>query len=235
MIKARNPNLDILLLAVDRLVELTDEIVFLGGCTTGLLITDPAAPPVRETRDVDVIVEVASYVEYNQLSKKLREKQFREDQSEDAPLCRWVTEDVVLDVMPTDSDILGFTNTWYRDAMNTAVEYELSNEKKIRVVTAPYFLATKIEAFEGRGKGDYLLSHDLEDLVAVIDGRVELIDEINEAEKELKEFLIDKIKSLYNNARFIESLPGKLPGDKASQERLPIIEERIKKIASIKI
>src|SRR5216684_8355014 len=37
-----------------RLKGLLPEIVFVGGCTTGLLITDPAASPVRVTDDVDV-------------------------------------------------------------------------------------------------------------------------------------------------------------------------------------
>lgn len=72
MTKERNPNLDILMLTVDQLGPLSDEMVFVGGCTTGLLISDPGAPPVRETRDVDVIVEVSSYAEYNQLAVKVK-------------------------------------------------------------------------------------------------------------------------------------------------------------------
>lgn len=72
MTKERNPNLDILMLAVEKLGELCDEMVFLGGSTTGLLITDQASPPVRETKDVDVIVEVVTLAEYYKLSKKLR-------------------------------------------------------------------------------------------------------------------------------------------------------------------
>ena len=47
-------------MAVDRFGPVADEMVFLGGCATGLLITDPAAPSVRVTMDVDVITEVAS-------------------------------------------------------------------------------------------------------------------------------------------------------------------------------
>ena len=232
MVKEWNPNLEILMLAVDRLGEVTDEIVFLGGCATGLLITDQAAPPVRETKDVDVIVEVATLAEYYRLSEKLRTLGFNEDQSEDAPLCRWILDDVILDVMPTDEKILGFSNQWYKDAMTTAVEYKLPNEKVIKVVTSPYFLATKIEAFEGRGKGDYLLSHDLEDVVSVIDGRPEIIDEVLNTDKNLKQYLIEKLKALHSEPRFIEALPGKLPGDESSQARIPIIIERLEKIIS---
>ena len=233
MAKERNPNLDLLMLVVDRLGMLSDQMVYLGGCATGLLITDPAAPPVRETKDVDVIVEVSSHAEYYKLSKKLRTAGFREDQSEGAPLCRWIMENVILDVMPTDSKILGFSNYWYPAAMKESDEIVLPDGKKINMVTAPYFLATKLEAFEGRGRGDYLLSHDLEDLISVIDGRPGIVQEVRESDPELKNYLSEKIHELINNPRFVEALPGKVPGDNASQARLPIIHERLKAIVEI--
>lgn len=233
MTRVSDPNLDIVMLAVEQLGELTDEMVFLGGSVTGLLITDQAAPPVRETRDIDVIVEVSSLIEYHKISKKLRAIGFREDQSEDAPICRWLSERVILDVMPTDSSILGFSNRWYEAAMNDAVQFELPNGKVIRLVTAPYFLATKLEAFEGRGKDDYLASHDMEDLISVIDGRPEVIDEVLNTDEELKRYFIEKFSALLKAPRFLEALPGMLPGDESSQARIPIILKRMKNITSI--
>jgi hypothetical protein len=80
-----------------RLKPLLPEIVFVGGCTTGLLISDPAASPVRATDDVDVIVEVASYAEYARFSKRLRNLGFSEDSSEGAPICRWLIDQMKLD------------------------------------------------------------------------------------------------------------------------------------------
>jgi len=230
MTKERNPNLDTLLLAVEKLGELCDEMVFLGGCTTGLLITDQASPPVRETKDIDVIVEVTTRAEYYKLSESLRELGFKEDQSEGAPLCRWVMEGVILDVMPTDSEILGFSNIWYATAMKEAVEIYLPNAKRIKVVTAPYFLATKLEAFAGRGNGDYLLSHDLEDLISVVDGRPEIIEEVRQTNEDVKTYLSEKFKLLLDDSRFVEALPGKVPGDESSQSRIPIIIERLEKL-----
>ena len=97
MARAQNPNLEILMFTVDSLGELADAMVFLGGCSTGLLITDAAAPPIRVTRDVDAIVEVLSLQGYYQFSTKLRAKGFREDTSDGAPLCRWLRDDVILD------------------------------------------------------------------------------------------------------------------------------------------
>ena len=96
--------------------SLRDQMVFLGGCATGLLITDPAAPPVRATTDVDVIVEVASLTEYRRITASLRELQFSEDRSQQAPICRWAGHGVLLDVMPTNPDILGFSSEWYERA-----------------------------------------------------------------------------------------------------------------------
>ena len=225
MKKARNPNLDILILAVEKLEELSDKVVFLGGCTTGLLITDQAAPPVRETIDVDVIIEVSSYFEYNKIAELLRQKGFREDQSDGSPVCRWLNEGLILDVMPTDSSILGFSNHWYKAAMDNAEEYQLRNKKIIRVVTAPYFLATKIEAFEGRGKGDYLLSHDLEDIIAVIDGRPTIADELLEADINIKSYLAEKFNKFLNDQRFIEALPERVPTFTSHERRQDILQD----------
>lgn len=232
MASTKNPNLDLLLLAVDRLADLADELVFLGGCATGLLITDPAAPPLRVTRDVDAIVHVASRADYYQLCRKLRARGFREDMSDEAPLCRWIAENVVLDVMPTDSRILGFSNKWYATAIENSEERRLSNGRCIRMVSAPYFLATKLEAFDGRGRGDYLASHDIEDIVAVLDGRREIVQEIERAPPALVKELSDRFQKLSKERRFIDAVSGHMPTDGASQARVSTILETIKNIAS---
>jgi hypothetical protein len=84
--------------------------VFVGGCTTALLITDTAAAEVRPTYDVDAIAEITSYSEYEKFSERLRQSGFEADQSEGAPICRWVHEHIRLDLMPIDEKILGFSN-----------------------------------------------------------------------------------------------------------------------------
>lgn len=80
------------------------------------------------------------------------------------PTCRWVKGETVLDMMPLDEKVLGFTNKWYQPAIEAAEEREILPAVVIRVISSPYFCATKFEAFEGRGAGDYLASHDLEDI-----------------------------------------------------------------------
>jgi len=233
-VRKQNPNIEILELAVKQLGSLIDEMVFLGGCATGLLITDSAAPPIRMTNDVDTIVQVSSLSEYHQLSEKLRNRGFKEDVSDGAPLCRWINESVVLDVMPTDSKILGFGNCWYESAIKNADIVTLLSAQKIKLVSAPYFLITKLEAFDGRGNGDYQLSHDMEDIVAVLDGRPELPEEIGRIDSTMASELAMRFAQLLKTEQFINALPGHLPGDQASQARIPIIINRIQKIAEVR-
>jgi predicted nucleotidyltransferase len=227
----RSSAIDWVRIVAERLGDLREQMAFLGGATVGLLITDPAAAAVRPTKDVDVIVEVGSWGEYAPLQDRLREQGFVEGTEEGAPLCRWEIEGIKVDIMPTCEKILGFSNRWYSPAMQTAQRHQLSDAVAIRLVTAPYFIATKLEAFQGRGQGDYQLSHDLEDLIAVVDGRPELVREIEQAEPDLREYLRDGIGKLLDDVSFREALPGHLPGDAASQQRLPSVLERLERIS----
>ncbi len=229
-----NPNLEMLRIAVNNLGDLADEMIFVGGCTTGLLITDEGAAEVRATDDVDSIIEVTSYGQYNTFAEKLKKIDFREDTRDGAPVCRWIKGETVLDVMPLDEKVLGFTNIWYEPAIDQAEEREiLPGKTMIKVISAPYFCATKLEAFEGRGAGDYLASHDLEDIITVIDGRAEIIKEISRAPEDVRNYISDKIRGLLNNRQFLDALPGYLLPDEASQGRLGILTERLTQIAEM--
>ncbi len=227
-IRSENPNLNQLMAAATKLKPLLDQIVFVGGCVTGLLVTDPAAAPVRATLDVDVIVEAASYVKYTLLEKRLRQLGFHESRKEGAPVCRWVNGDLLLDFMPVDPSILGFSNRWYHPTLSNAEMIKIGNHE-IRVITAPYFLATKLEAFQGRGMNDFS-SHDLEDIVSVIDGRPELVDEVHLAPADLQKYLSDEFRTLLSNRDFLEALPGHLLFDAASQQRAGLILRRMKQM-----
>jgi hypothetical protein len=223
-------NLDIVLVVAERLGDLRDKVVFLGGAVTDLLITDPAAPAVRHTDDVDVIVDLASHAAYASLAARLRKLGFREDRSEDAPVCRWSVGGVLVDVMPTSAAVLGFGNRWYEPAIRHA-EQRRVGRMPIRVVSAPYFLGTKLEAFDGRGHGDYMASRDLEDIVAVLDGRSEIVQEVGAAAPELREYLALRIGQLLDEPLFREAVSGHLPGDDTSQRRVPGVLQRLRKIA----
>lgn len=87
--KASPDQLVALRYVAEHLGSLRDEVVFLGGMVTGLLVTDPGAPVARSTDDIDLIVEVASTVKYQtELRDRLLALGFRES-AEDDVVCRW--------------------------------------------------------------------------------------------------------------------------------------------------
>ena len=141
--------------AAQALGPVLDEVVFVGGATIHLWVTDPGAPPVRATDDVDVICEVATLAEYYRLGARLREQGLFESVNERV-ICRWRSRDpeLVIDVMPTDEDILGFSNPWYEQAVATAAHVVLGSGTAIRAVSPTLLIATKLSAWQGRGRGD---------------------------------------------------------------------------------
>ena len=209
----------------ENLPPFLEEIVFVGGVTLGLLITDKAAAPIRGTTDVDVIAEILTYADYIAFSERLREAHFTEDT---CLTCRWHNGALTLDVLALNKDVLGFTNICYEPALRHASTITLQRGKSIRVITAPFFLATKMEAFRGRGRMDFQASHDLEDFVAVIEGRETLLQEIAASPEDLRNYLAEAAKSLLAESRFLDVLPGFV----LDGERVPIIQERLSLIAT---
>lgn len=163
--------------------------VFIGGSVVGLLLTDTAARVPRVTVDVDVVMEARTRGMWmTQILDGLRRRGLKEVGDSEV-ICRWRLgtreSGVLVDVMPTDEAVLGFSNRWYPHAVDTAVLHDMDGVS-IKVVDAVHFIATKIEAFRGRGGGDFYASHDIEDILAVVDGRAELVDELSSAHEEVR-------------------------------------------------
>lgn len=225
-------NLAILSRVAAAIGALRETLVFVGGCATGLLVTDVRAQPIRATIDVDLVAHVLSRAEYRAIEKQFEALGFVHDLSAEAPICRWRSGEIAVDLMPTDESILGFHNRWYVLAVKTANSLILPNDLTINLITAPAFIATKLEAFKGRGDNDYLASHDMEDIITVVDGRATLLDEINASDSEFREYLVAEFCALMSNPRFVEALGGHLPGDSGSQARLPRLRARLRALAS---
>jgi hypothetical protein len=228
--KFANRNLELLSLIANRLEELCDEVTFVGGCVLGLLITDQAAPDVRFTVDIDCIVNVITKHAYYALAEKLRKKGFKEFIPGDHPICRWDCDGILLDIMPIEKNVLGFSNKWYEEALKNSISITIKNSKNIHIISAPYFLATKIEAFKDRGQGNFLFSHDIEDIITVLDGRAEIITEINHASNQLKSYLALEFSSFINNANFLQALPGHLNDSSGMENRKNIVLARIDEV-----
>lgn len=229
-----DPNVQMLDVIAQRLGDdLSSRLVFVGGAVAGLLITDPAQPSIRPTEDVDLLAQVLLRAEYYALEAEPRTRGLQQDMRVGAPICRWTVDDVTVDVMPTLPDVLGFSNRWYPLACETAWTVTLPSGRRIQVITAPAFVATKLEAFAGRGQGDFLFSHDMADIVSVIDGRESLLIELQHAVPELRRHIGTAIAQLLGSRGFLESLPGHLPGDAASQARLPELQVKLEQLAGL--
>jgi hypothetical protein len=220
-----------LLLRVAR--SLTDfpwKLVYVGGATTHLYLTDRTAPPVTFTQDVDVVVEVRSRAEYlTEVHAALRAAGAREDTREDAPVCRWILDGVQLDVMPAREELLGFANRWYEEVLENPVSRIIGEGVKIHITTAALFVATKLEAFANRGRGDMLSSKDVEDVLALIDGRPELAQDMAKSSNDARSYIMEQLASWLERDDLEYAVFGYLRGESA---RASTVLERIRMIAS---
>lgn len=204
-------------------------VVFTDGVVVPLLITDPAAPPMRETYDVDLILEAATVRRFHEVEARLRANRFTQDPTSSL-ICRWSRGRLAVDVMPDDERILGFSNRWYRLAAQRAQVHRF-DDVDIRVLDSPCFIATKFEAFASPGRenaGDIQASHDLEDIVTVIDGRASIVDDVAKTPDDLRSYLASRFAALIANPGWSAALVGHLGGD---DRRAEVIAARLLKLA----
>ena len=101
------------------------------------------------------------------------------------------------------------------------------------MASAPYFLATKLEAFKGRGNNDFYASHDLEDVISVIDGRSEIVKEVQNENSDLKNYLALSFSTMIKNSAFQQALPGHFAQYGAlANERINMFLERLNQMAT---
>jgi len=209
--------------------DLCERLVFVGGCTTALFITDPITlEDVRATDDVDLIVDLTGYGEWAQLQNQLRQRGFSESPEDDL-ICRMRLGDLKVDFMPDDEEILGFSNRWYEKGITTAVAHSLTPELNIKRLTPGLFVATKLEAYRGRGGDDLLMSHDLEDILIVVDGREELIAEVQDADADIRNFIAEQFRDLHDHHDFDSFLEGNIRGPEG---RVAIVRDRLAALAA---
>lgn len=198
-----------------------------GGCAASLLIDAPTAPPARVTYDVDLIVEVTARQGYYAMERCFAQCGFNRDVSEDAPICRWLIRGIAVDLMPTNENILGFSNRWYPTAAASAVEMALPSGRRISLISAPAFLGTKFEAFHTRGNNDMVMSHDLEDIINVVVGRRGVVEEVALADPALRTYLARRFSELQQHIDFNNTLPGLVAFDELYQSRIEAVRSRI--------
>jgi len=222
-----DPNIGSVEIVAAALGELCEELVLVGGCAVSLLIDAASAPPARVTYDVDLIAVVTALSDYHRLERRVEERGFTRDQSPDAPICRWRIGDIIVDLMPTDERVLGFSNRWYAEAAASANRCVLPSGAVIRLIPAPAFAATKFEAFHHRGRSDVLASHDLEDIINVVEGRATFVEEVDTAPHALRTYLVAQFGALLATPNFIDLLPGMVARDSLHGRRVVAVRQRL--------
>lgn len=226
------PNIGALRAVADRLDQLGLRYAFVGGSIVNLLLDDPGFAPARPTDDVDVILGVVTDERYSNVETRLRRLGFNHDTREEAPKSRWVLGSLTVDIMPTKESGLGLNLAWLKEALATATEQEFAHTR-LKLISPVAFLATKYTAFLDRGAGDYQSSKDLEDFVAVVDGREGIVVDVQQAPSGLRQYIITAVRELLANPAFDEALSWHLPSDQSSQQRLPKLRAKLRGIAGL--
>ncbi len=231
---SRKQNIQMLEVVAKALGEaLCQEVAFVGGCTTALLLTDEfSMEEVRYTDDVDLVVHLTGYTQWQNLVEQLKQKGFTQS-PQDGVLCRMRLGELKVDFMPEDAEtanLLGCNNRWFKDGLASAQWHELPSGRRIRLFSPPYFLGSKLEAYANRGAQNPLGSQDLEDILNLVNGREELADEVASAAPELRAYLTQTMAGLLDNNEFGYLVQDAARGD---AEREQIIWQRLHHIVQV--
>ena len=145
-------------------------------------------------------------------------------------ICRYKIGDVPIDIIPSSDSPIGQSNRWYKVGMDNLIVTEVHGQD-IQILPAPCFLATKFEAFNGRGK-DYRTSHDMEDIIYVIDNRTTIVDEIETAQMEIRDFIQSELKKIVENGLLDEMLICHIHPLMLA-DRMPLVQGKIEEILNL--
>lgn len=211
--------------------ELLSEVAFVGGCTTAMLVSDDAVlEDIRFTDDVDLVIELAGIAAWERLTHRLAAKGFKIT-GDDEVNCRFRFNDIIVDVMPSDEAVLGYANRWFVEGLSLAMKFALPSGREIQIFEPPYFLATKLEAFSGRGEGNPY-HKDVEDIVILIDGRPELLEEVMRSNAELMQFIASGVAGL-TKLNGIDYAIQSSSSVRANPERGRLIYQRMKELSQL--
>jgi len=207
--------------------NLNEQVVYVGGAVVSLYINDSAAEDVRPTKDVDLTFQIASPSKLEELREDLNAKGFYQSSEEDV-ICRFLYEDLKIDVMSTQSVGWAPSNPWFEKGFDKSIAVNLE-DIIIKILPLPYFLATKIEAFLDRGIKDIYASHDLEDIVYLFNYTTDIDAQVLASDSDIKLYLAEKLKAFTENRSIMNAISGSLYYEQAN-ERMEIIKERFQNI-----
>ncbi len=185
------------------LKELKSQMIFVGGSVISLYTDDVAADEIRPTGDIDMTVKVMTYSNWISLNERLAELNIHPDPYGHA-ICSYKYENIPIDIMPSEDGPIGPANKWYKLGFDD-LQLVKALDEEIQILPAPCFLATKFEAFKDRGT-DYRTSHDIEDIIYVIDNRINIVSEIKNSPDEIKNFLKTELNKIIESGLYEEVL-----------------------------
>ena len=213
----------------EKLTGTSFDFAFLGGSVLSLLVNDPTVDAIRVTKDVDVVMGVRTRSEFHREERELEALGFKHDTSEDAPICRWLADGVKVDVLPVREEVLGWKSEWFEQALHAAQTVDIEGHV-VKVVTAPFFVALKLEAFEDRGREDFITSTDFEDVICLFNGRPGLVEEII-SEAVVCNGIRTKFSRYVKNADLEDAVLGFVQTENAPEERFCTIMSAFQRLA----
>jgi hypothetical protein len=211
------------------LQEVKNQMVFVGGAVISLYTDDPAADEIRPTGDIDMTVKIMNYSSWVTLQERLSELNIHPDPYGHA-ICSYKYNDIPVDIMPSEDGPIGPTNKWYKLGFDD-LKLVKALDEEIQILPAPCFLATKFEAYKSRGT-DYRTSHDIEDIIYIIDNRIHIVDEISVSKIEIIQFLQEEINKIIDCGLLDEVLSAHIH-PLIIDTRQTIVEDKIRKILAI--
>lgn len=222
-------NLRVVETVAKALEEINDEVIYVGGAIIGLYATEDGADLPRPTTDIDIIVQISTYSQMDELRERLANKKIY-PAAEETIMYRYTYEGVLIDFIPTKDTPLGPTNRWFKLGFERAYPVTIG-DTIIRILPVSLFLATKWEAYMNRGD-DPRMSHDFEDIVYVLDNNPNLIEDVSQAEKEVQDFLKEMSIEIQSDSSVNEIIECHLDSMTA-EERSELIIEKLELIEKI--
>ena len=222
----RTINIAVVAEIAEALKDINDKVVFVGGAVVSLYADDPASDEIRPTQDVDLTLNVLSFSEWSVLQEDLSKLGFYPDPFGHA-ICSYKYKNIPVDIMSSEDGPTGSANKWYKSGFNDLWTVK-AKDKEIKIFSAPYYLATKFEAYINRGH-DYRTSHDIEDIIYVIDNRTSIVEEVLTTDEKVLRFIQNQLQIIIDKGLLNEVLMAHIH-PLMLDERMPLVKEKITEI-----
>lgn len=219
-------NIGVVAKVAEGLQQYREQVVFVGGAVISLYTDDPAADEIRPTKDIDFTINIVNVGEFLKTIEELGKLGFHPDPY-GTSICSYTYKKYPVDIIPAEDNAFGSTNRWYKIGFEDLWKVKAKNQE-IYILSAPCFLATKFEAFNSRGK-DYRTSHDIEDIIYIIDNRITIVDEIAKCDERILEFIKSELQKIIDKGLLEELLQTHIH-PLIIDERIEIVKEKINSI-----